>query len=64
MREAAFVIQGTYSAWMDVLSGKGAPLVMLTNGRLKLKKGALLGLLPHTRSAAELVRCAQRVPYE
>jgi WS/DGAT/MGAT family acyltransferase len=64
MREAAFVIQGAYLAWMDVLSGKGAPLVMLTNGRLKLKKGALLGLLPHTRSAAELVRCAQRVPYE
>jgi putative sterol carrier protein len=60
-REAAFVIQGAYPAWIEVLSGKGAPLVMLTNGRLKLKKGALLGLLPHTRSAAELVHCAQHV---
>ncbi len=63
MRDAAFVIQGTYICWMDVLSGKAAPLVMLTNGRLKLRKGALLRLLPHTRSAGELVRCAQRVPY-
>jgi putative sterol carrier protein len=64
IREAAFVIQGAYPAWMDVLSGKGAPLAMLTSGRLKLKKGALFGLLPHTRSAAELVHCAQRVPWE
>jgi putative sterol carrier protein len=64
MREAAFVIQGSYPAWMDVLSGSGAPLTMLTSGRLKLKKGALFGLLPHTRSAAELVHCAQRVPWE
>ena len=64
IRQAAFVIEGTYPAWMEVLSGNGSPLVMLTNGRLKLKKGALLGLLPHTRSAAELVRCAQRVPWE
>jgi putative sterol carrier protein len=64
MREAAFVIQGSHSAWMDVLSGRSAPLVMLTSGRLKLMKGALLSLLPHRRSAAELVHCAQRVPWE
>jgi putative sterol carrier protein len=64
MRQAAFVIQGTHPAWMDVLSGRGSPLLMLTNGRLKLKKGALLALLPHARSATELVHCAQRVPRE
>lgn len=64
LREASFVIQGTYPAWIEVLSGKSAPLVMLTNGRLKLKKGALLSLLPHTRSAAELVHCAQHVSWE
>lgn len=61
LREATFAIQGDYPAWIEVLSGKSAPLVMLTNGRLKLKKGALLGLLPHTRSATELVHCAQCV---
>ncbi len=64
MCEAAFVIQGTYPAWMDVLHGRAAPLMMLTNGRLKLSKGTLLRLLPHTRSAGELVRCAQRVLWE
>lgn len=62
-RAANFVIDGSYSAWMDVLSGRSAPLTMLTNGRLKLTKGALLRLLPHTHSASELVRCAQRVPW-
>ncbi len=63
MREAVFVIQGTYPAWLEVLSGRTAPLMMLTNGRLKLSKGALIRLLPHTRSAGELVRCAQKVPW-
>jgi putative sterol carrier protein len=62
-RAAVFVIHGGYPAWMDVLSGRSAPLTMLTNGRLKLTKGALLRLLPHTHSASELVRCAQRVPW-
>lgn len=64
IREAVFVIQGTYPAWMEVLSGRSAPLMMLTNGRLKLSKGALIRLLPHTRSAGELVRCAQKVPWK
>lgn len=63
MREAVFVIQGTYPAWIEVLSGRSAPFMMLTSGRLKLSKGALIRLLPHTRSAGELVRCAQNVPW-
>ncbi len=62
--EASFVIQGDYAAWMDVLKGRVPPLVMLTRGRLQLKKGALLRLLPFTRSATELVACVQRVPWE
>ncbi len=64
MREAVFVIQGNFPAWMDVLNGRAAPLMMLTNGRLKLSKGALFRLLPHTRSAGELVKCAQKVPWK
>jgi WS/DGAT/MGAT family acyltransferase len=63
MRAASFVIQGDYSAWIDVLKGRTAPLVALTTGRLHLKKGTMLRLVPYTRSANELVRCAQRVPY-
>jgi diacylglycerol O-acyltransferase / wax synthase len=64
MRVASFVIQGGYSTWTDVLKGRTAPLVALTTGRLHLKKGTMLRLVPYTRSANELVRCAQRVPYE
>lgn len=62
-RDADFVIQGSYEAWMDALHGRMAPLIMLTTGRLQLKKGLLLRLLPFTRSANELVGCAQRVPW-
>jgi WS/DGAT/MGAT family acyltransferase len=61
---AAFVIQGSYNSWMDVLKGRSSPLVMLTSGRLHLRKGSMLRLLPYTRSATELVHCAQRVPWE
>jgi WS/DGAT/MGAT family acyltransferase len=64
MRVANFVIQGDYGTWTDVLKGRAAPLVALTTGRLHLKKGTMLRLVPYTRSANELVRCAQCVPYE
>ncbi|NWF71255.1 MAG: wax ester/triacylglycerol synthase family O-acyltransferase [Chloroflexi bacterium] len=63
MQLATFVIEGDYPSWMEVLGGKSSPLVMLTRGQLKLKKGSLTRLLPNTQSAQELVRCAQRVPY-
>lgn len=62
-RQADFIIAGDYERWMEVLNGGASPLMMLTTGRLHLKKGALLKLLPHTRSATELVNCARRVPW-
>lgn len=62
MQLAAFVIEGEYASWMEALSGKSSPFKMLANGKLKLKKGALLRLTPHTASAQELLKCAQRVP--
>jgi diacylglycerol O-acyltransferase / wax synthase len=64
LKKAAFVIQGDYAAWMDVLHGKVSPLAMLTSGKLQLKKGSMFRLLPYTRSATELVHCAQKVPWE
>lgn len=64
MRAAHFVIQGGYDAWLDALGGNHPPLVMLTTGRLHLKKGLMLRLVPFTRSASELVHCAQRVPLQ
>jgi len=62
MQLAAFVIEGEYAAWLEALSGKSSPFKMLANGKLRLKKGALLRLTPHTASAQELLKCAQRVP--
>ncbi len=62
-QQGDFIIAGDYAAWMEVLSGRTSPLLMLTTGRLILSKGSLLKLLPHTRSAAELVNCARRVPW-
>ncbi|MCC6616253.1 MAG: wax ester/triacylglycerol synthase family O-acyltransferase [Anaerolineae bacterium] len=62
-QQGDFIIAGDYAAWMEVLSGRTSPLVMLTTGRLMLRKGSLLKLLPHTRSATELVNCARRVPW-
>jgi len=62
-QQGDFIIAGDYAAWMEVLKGHTSPLVMLTTGRLTLRKGSLLKLLPHTRSATELVNCAKRVPW-
>jgi diacylglycerol O-acyltransferase / wax synthase len=63
MKRAAFVIEGDMPAWLEVLEGRSTALAMLTQGKLHLKKGTLFQLLPYTRSAGELVRCAQDVPF-
>jgi WS/DGAT/MGAT family acyltransferase len=62
--KAAFIIEGSYRAWMRVLRGESPPLVMLARGDLHLKKGSLVKLLPFTQSAQELLHSAQRVPWE
>lgn len=59
--EAAFVLEGSYHSWMNVLEGRSQPIPMIVRGQLKLKKGALPRLLPFTRSAQELVKCAMQV---
>lgn len=58
---AAFVIEGDYPSWMEVLSGKTPPLVMIMRGKLRLKKGSITRLLPFTQSAQELIRSAQMI---
>lgn len=61
MQDAAFVIEGEYATWLEVLAGRTAPLSAITRGRLRLKKGAITRLLPFTKSAAELVKTAQLI---
>jgi diacylglycerol O-acyltransferase / wax synthase len=59
--EASFVIEGDYENWNRVLCGEAQPLMMLMRGKLHLSKGSMARLLPFTRSAQELVHCAQQV---
>jgi putative sterol carrier protein len=61
MHEASYVIEGNYGSWMKVLSGQAQPLGMIMRGQLRLKKGGLPGLLPYTKSAQELIKCAQDI---
>jgi putative sterol carrier protein len=59
---AAFVIEADTSTWQEVLGGKLQPLMGIMRGKLRLTKGSMARLLPHTKAANELVACAQSVP--
>ena len=60
-RRAAFIIEGEYDTWMDVLNGRAQPLPLIMRGKLRLSKGSLMRLMPFTQSAQELIRCAQGI---
>ena len=58
-REAAsFVITASADAWEDLLVGGIDPLPALMGGKLQLVRGRLFSLLPHARSARQLVAVA------
>ncbi|HRE46726.1 MAG TPA: wax ester/triacylglycerol synthase family O-acyltransferase [Aggregatilineales bacterium] len=59
--EAAFVIEGDFATWSDVLKGKAAPLALIMRGKLRLVKGSMPRLLPFTQSAQELLNCAKNI---
>lgn len=59
--QANFVLEGDYDNWMKVLHGEAPPILMIIRNKLMLAKGSMFSLLPFTRSAQELVNCAQRV---
>ncbi|GAB4526209.1 MAG: hypothetical protein OHK0046_42850 [Anaerolineae bacterium] len=60
-RQAAFVLEGSYASWMEVLEERAQPIPMIMKGKLKLRQGALARLLPFTRSAQALVACAIQI---
>lgn len=60
-QRAAFVIEGDYDTWMDVLNGRAQPLPLIVRGKLRLAKGSLMRLMPFTQSAQELIKCAQGI---
>jgi diacylglycerol O-acyltransferase / wax synthase len=61
MGKSAFVIEGDYQTWMDVLQGKAAPLGLIMRGKLRLRKGAVTKLMGFTDSATELLRAAKTI---
>ncbi len=58
----ATVIAGAPTVWSRVLRGDLDPLFAIMSGRLQLRSGSLAELMPHARSAKELVNTARSVP--
>jgi diacylglycerol O-acyltransferase len=63
-QQAAFVIEGDYHSWLEVLKGRAQPLNLIMRGRLRLTKGTAIRLLPFAQSAQELIASAQRVAWQ
>lgn len=58
---AEYVLSANLEAWNDMLHGELSPTTALMFGRMKLKKGSVVGLMPHVGVATELVRVAQGI---
>lgn len=62
--DAAFVIEGSYARWKDVIEGRLDPIKGLMEGKLKLTKGHLPTLIRFVEPSRQLVASASRVPTE
>lgn len=63
-RQARFVLESNYDNWMSVLEGKSPVIPMIVRGKIRLTRGALLQLMPFTKSSQELVNCAIQITQE
>lgn len=61
LERATFAIQADSATWQEVLKGALQPLMGIMRGKLKLTKGSIGRLMPHTKSATELVNSAQHL---
>ena len=59
---ATFVFRGNRTAWRQILTEGGSPVVALLSGRIRLHKGELSALLPYANAARELLGMAGSVP--
>ena len=59
--EAVYVISARAENWKKILEGSLDPIMALMRGKLKLEKGNLGSLLPHTSAAKELVVAAREI---
>lgn len=62
LADTPVVIEGPPAVWARLLAGKLEPMLALTLGKLKLRRGSLATLLPHARGARELLATARAVP--
>lgn len=60
--EADYVLAGTAGSWREVLGGRQNPLSALMTGKLRLTKGSMAALVPHSAMARELIRIAVGIP--
>lgn len=55
---ADYVLAATPSTWSDLVAARITPAGAALTGRLALRKGDLLALIPHAKAAAELLAAA------
>lgn len=58
---ATFVIEAEADTWRRVLAGDIDPIFGLMSGKLKLERGKVAALLPHTAAAKALVTVAATI---
>ncbi len=56
--EADFVLSAAPVVWEDLVAGRTTPAMAAMVGRLSLRKGSVLALVPHARAAAALLAAA------
>ncbi len=55
---ADYILEASPSTWRDLIMAKSTPIVAALRGQLSLRKGSVMGLLPHAHAAAELLAAA------
>ena len=61
LQEAPYIISAPLPVWQEILAGQADPMMALTRGRLKLRKGNLLKLARYTQAAKQLLASAVQV---
>lgn len=55
---ADFVLAASPTTWHDLVAGRTTPASAAMLGRLSLRKGDVLALIPHAKAAAQLLAAA------
>jgi putative sterol carrier protein len=58
---ATYLMSGPLATWLTVLDGELSPAMAILGGRLTLRNGSMMSLMPHVQAANELVRVARTV---